>query len=159
MRHPPPVVDLLLESSVCDVMVCAQQNDFKSIIKNKLAEWDAPMSQIVSLTATSALSSLIFLSQFGGTLKSIFVKTFSSTTLRLRHGFVVMGIIDAFVYAHNNHRHNTDNPWKYEDCMEGRIRLLTAITPSYANAYSPSQDARLTVPSKDSAYRRPRPST
>ena len=33
-------------------------------MKNKLAEWDAPMSQIVSLTATSALSSLIFLSQF-----------------------------------------------------------------------------------------------
>ena len=46
-----------------------------------------------------------------------------------------MGIIDVFVYAHNNHRHNTDNPRKYEDCMEGWIRLLTAITPSYANAY------------------------
>ena len=46
-----------------------------------------------------------------------------------------MGIIDAFVYAHNYHRHNTYNPGEFEDCMEGRIRLLTAIAPSYAHAY------------------------
>ena len=88
-------------------------------MKNKLAEWDAPMSQIVSLTATSALSSLIFMSQFW---RNIFVKTLSSTTSNRQHGIVVMGISDAFVYAHNNHRHNTDNPRKYEDCMEGWIR-------------------------------------
>ena len=53
-----------------------------------------------------------------------------------QHGIVVMcWITDAAVHAHNHHRHNTDNPGKYEDCMEGRIRFLTAITPSYAHAY------------------------
>ena len=59
------------------------------------------MSQIVSLTTTGALSSLIYLSQFG----------------------------------HNYHQQNTDNPGNFEDFMEGRIRLLTAITPTYAHAH------------------------
>ena len=53
----------------------------------------------------------------------------------LQLGMVVTGIMDAFVYAHNYHRHNTDNLEKLGDCMEGRIRLLTAITPSYAHTY------------------------
>ena len=53
----------------------------------------------------------------------------------LRHQIVVMGIIDAIVNAHNYHRHNLDNAGEFGDCMEGRIRLLTAITPSYAHAY------------------------
>ena len=46
-----------------------------------------------------------------------------------------MGIIDAFGYAHDCHRRNTDNPGNSGDCMEGRIRLLTAITPTYAHAH------------------------
>ena len=46
-----------------------------------------------------------------------------------------MGVIDAFVSVHNDHRHNTNHPGNFEDCMEGRIRLLTAITPTYAHAY------------------------
>ena len=50
--------------------------------------------------------------------------------------FVVMGVIDAFVYAHNYHRRNLDNPANIGDCMEGRIRLMTAVTPTYAHAYS-----------------------
>ena len=53
-----------------------KKKDSTLITKHKLAEWDAPMSQIVSLTTTSALSSTICLSQFGGTLGSIFVETF-----------------------------------------------------------------------------------
>ena len=46
-----------------------------------------------------------------------------------------MGFIDAFVYAHNYHHHNVDNPGNFQDCMEERIRLMTAITPAYAHAY------------------------
>ena len=46
-----------------------------------------------------------------------------------------MGIIDAFVYAHNHHRRNLDNPGNFGDCMEGRNRLVTAITPTFAHAY------------------------
>ena len=46
-----------------------------------------------------------------------------------------MGVTDVFVYAHNCHRRNSDNPGNFGDCMEGRIRLTTAITPTCAYAY------------------------
>ena len=46
-----------------------------------------------------------------------------------------METADAFLYAHNYQRLNVVNPGKFEDCMEGTIRLLTAITPSYLHAY------------------------
>ena len=39
----------------------------------------------------------------------------------LQRGIVVMGFIDAFVYAHNYHRHNVDNPGKFQDCTEGEF--------------------------------------
>ena len=66
----------------------------------------------------------------------LFHDLITQTLLRsLQHGIVVMGVIDAFVNAHNYHRHNANNPGNFEDCMEGRIRLLTAITPRYAHAY------------------------
>ena len=32
-----------------------------------------------------------------------------------------------------NHRRNIDNPGNFGDCMEGRIRFITAITPAYAH--------------------------
>ena len=47
----------------------------------------------------------------------------------------IMCIIDAFVCAHNRHRRNLDNPGNFGGCMEGRIRLMAAITPTYAHAY------------------------
>ena len=53
----------------------------------------------------------------------------------LQYGIVVMGAIDAFVYAHNHHRLNVHNPKNFGDCMEGRNRFMTAITPTYAHAY------------------------
>ena len=45
-----------------------------------------------------------------------------------------MGFIDALVYAHHLHR-RIENPGKFGDCMEGRIRFLTATTAAYAHAY------------------------
>ena len=42
----------------------------------------------------------------------------------LQRGIVVMGVIDAFVYAHKYHSHNTDNLGNFEDCMAGRNRSL-----------------------------------
>ena len=33
------------------------------------------------------------------------------------------------------HRRNTDNPGNFAVCMEGRIRLLTGLSPTYAHAY------------------------
>ena len=46
-----------------------------------------------------------------------------------------MGFIDAFVYAHHQHRQSIENPVNFGDCKKGRIRFMTAITPAYAHAY------------------------
>ena len=46
-----------------------------------------------------------------------------------------MGFIDAFLYAHHQHRRSTENPGNFGDCMKGRIRFMTASTPACAHAY------------------------
>ena len=46
-----------------------------------------------------------------------------------------MGVIDVFVHVHNHHQRNLDNPGNFGDCMKGRVRFMTAITPAYAHAY------------------------
>ena len=46
-----------------------------------------------------------------------------------------MGFLDAFVYAHHQHRQGYENPGNFGDCMKGRIRFMTAITPAYAHTY------------------------
>ena len=83
-----------------------------------------------------------FLPQSGDKLlcyhgEAIFSTTWSpSFFLRsLQYGIVVMGVIDAFAYAHNHHRRNMDNPGNFGDCMKGRIRFKTAITPANAHTY------------------------
>ena len=45
-------------------------------------------------------------------------------------GSWVMGFIDAFVYAHHQHRRGVKNPGNFGDCMKGRIRFMIAITPA-----------------------------
>ena len=135
-------------------------------MKNKLAGWDAPMNQIVyepnclSLTAKSALFSLILLSRFGGTLASIFVETFSSiSSLKLYLQAFNMGWCSwellTLLCTPTTTTVTIRTIWrKSMGCMEGRIRFLTAITPSYVHAYqaSDSQDAHVTFLAKDSAY-------
>ena len=53
----------------------------------------------------------------------------------LQYRIVVMGFLDAFVYAHHQHRQGFENAGNFGDCMKGRIRFMTAITPAYAHAY------------------------
>ena len=110
---------------------CAQRDDFTLKMKNTHAEWDVFVSQIDYFfhILTSAFSFPTFSACFGGTPR------FPRENLFLQCGIVVMGLIDAFVYAHNNHRQNADNPGKFQDCMEGRIRLMTAITLAYVHAF------------------------
>ena len=45
------------------------------------------------------------------------------------------GFLDAFVYAHHKHRLDSENTGNFGDCMKGRVRFMTAITPAYAHAY------------------------
>ena len=51
-----------------------------------------------------------------------------------QYGIVVMGFIDAFVYAHHQHRQGFENPGNFGDYLKGRIRFMTAITPAYVHA-------------------------
>ena len=72
-----------------------------------------------------------------------------------------MGLIDAFVHAHNNHRRNIENPRNIGICMKGRIRFMTAITPACAHAYHVTgltrhipavQNQRFRLPSAKAKY-------
>ena len=42
----------------------------------------------------------------------------------LQYGIVVMGFIDAFVFAHLQHRQGLENPGNFGDYMKGRISAL-----------------------------------
>ena len=53
----------------------------------------------------------------------------------LQYGIVVMGFIDAIVCAHHQHRRSIEDSGNFGDCMKGRIRFMTAITPAYAHGY------------------------
>ena len=46
-----------------------------------------------------------------------------------------MGFLDALVYAHHQHCRILENTGNFGDCMKGRIRFMTAITPAYARAH------------------------
>ena len=53
----------------------------------------------------------------------------------LQYGIVVLGILDAFVYAHHKYRLDSANAGNFGDCLTRRVRFMTAITPAYAHAY------------------------
>ena len=48
---------------------------------------------------------------------------------------LALGLADAFVHAFNQQRRNRDDPGLFKDCMQGRIRLMTALAPAYANVH------------------------
>ena len=136
------------------------------------------MSSYADLDASM---NLIFFSHYNQCprLSDVFVKMWRNAGFRLRddillhdlitltllrskqHGIVVIGILDAFVYAHNFHRRNSTNPGKFEDCTEGHKRLMTAITPSYAHAFQSVCLAKhpIVYLTRNFACRQPRPST
>ena len=52
-----------------------------------------------------------------------------------QHCIFALGVINVFVHARKHHRHSWDNPGQFEDCMQGRIRLMTAVAPACAHAF------------------------
>ena len=52
----------------------------------------------------------------------------------LPYGILVLGFLDAFVYAHHKHRQDSENPGNFGDCMKGRIRFMMAITLAFAHS-------------------------
>ena len=53
----------------------------------------------------------------------------------LQHGIVVLGFLDAVVSAHQKHRLDSKNAGNFGDCVKGRIRFMTAITPAFAHTH------------------------
>ena len=52
----------------------------------------------------------------------------------IQYGIVFLGVL-MLVYAHHKHSLDSENCGKFVDCMKGRIRKMTAITPAYAHAF------------------------
>ena len=50
------------------------------------------------------------------------------------HCILAWGLVDAFVFAVNHHRHHRDDPGHIENLFQGRIRLMTALALAYAHA-------------------------
>ena len=61
----------------------------------------------------------------------------------LQYGFVVLGFLDAFVYAHHKHRRDSAKAGNFGYCMKGRVLLMKAITLAYAHAYQATCLAQL----------------
>ena len=75
----------------------------------------------------------------------------------LQYRIVVLGFLDAFVYARHKHRQDSENFGNFGDCMKGRIRFMTAITPPYAHAYEATCLARHTPGVPHHNFRLPKP--
>ena len=50
----------------------------------------------------------------------------------IQYGIVVLGFL---VFAHHKNRLDSENSGNFGDCMKGRVRFMTAITPAFAHAY------------------------
>ena len=75
----------------------------------------------------------------------------------LQYGITVMGVIDAFVHAHHQHRQSIENPGNFGDCMKGRIRFLTAVTPAFAHAHQATCLTRHMPAILEKNFRPPKP--
>ena len=115
-----------------------------STMKNRKirAALDAQMDLTHSLIFTCALACSIFENSFvvTGWLTCAEKASFtwfgySKILANIQYGVTVMGLIDAFVHAHYQHRRNIKNPGDTGDCMERRIRFMTALTLAYAHTY------------------------
>ena len=98
-------------------------------MKNKDAELDVVTSLALSLTLQRMPFSLQLRHRCleeccsSSSRSHLFYDLLTQVFLRsLQYEIVVMGVIDAFVYAHNHHRRNLDNPGNFGDC-EGESDL------------------------------------
>ena len=141
MLHAPPVLDELLESFCvwCSGMCTAKRFHVDDEEQNcRVGSPDEPGS-LTHYNKFPVLYDIVTTvwRNAGVRLRRdpFFHDLITQTLLRsLQCGTAVVGVIDAFVNAHNYHCRHTDNPGNFEDCMDGKIRLLTAITPTSNNA-------------------------
>ena len=89
-------------------IVCVRHKDVTLKVRNKRVELDVQMNLNLSLNTTSALLFKMFTSIWGQAtvlprrthlLHDLITQVFLRS---LQYGIVVMGVIDAFVHAHNH---------------------------------------------------------
>ena len=107
----------------------ARHKDFTLKEKNNYVEFDARMHPTLPYYNECPLLYNLFCSMWGHAaalprkghlLHDLITQVFLRS---LQYGIVAMGLIDSFVYAHNHHRRNIENPGNIGDFMEGRIRF------------------------------------
>ena len=91
----------LFVSYASSAMVSVRPKDFTSRERHRCVELDARMNPALSHTTMNVLC-----------CTQDFLRS-------VQHGIVVLGVIDDFVYAHDHHRRNIDNPGNFGDCMKG----------------------------------------
>ena len=138
MQVAPLVPDCLLGSFVLCAMAPRDGSMLMTTIK--VAGQVAMSRRIVCATATNVRAWPTFLPNSGDTRVFDHATSFSCTTsscklfaLGIQHGTLVL-VFFTLSCAHTHHGHNSDNPGDFENCMEGRIRMMTAVTPAHAHA-------------------------
>ena len=142
MRCVPFVLDLLLAFCASFSTGYVRLKDFTVKVMNRRVELDVLMIQTLSLPLQRMpllynMFTCIWVQatvhpRRNHLLHDLITQVFLRS---LQYGIVVMGFIDAFVYAHHRHRRSIENPANSGDCMKGRIRFMTAVRSAYAHAY------------------------
>ena len=136
-----PALDCLLASSASSVMGCALHGDFALRKTITPAVLDVRMHLIPFLTSMSVPGCTTFVSFWrhatilppkNHLLHDLITRLFLRS---LPYGIVVLGFHDAFVYAHHERCLDSANAGNFGDCLTGRVRFMTAITPAFAHAY------------------------
>ena len=117
-------------------MDCVLHGEFTLQRTTTHAVLDALMNLTLSLTTVNVPGFLTSFFLSGPQRDHLFHHLISRVSFQsLQYVIVVMGFLDAFVYAHHKHRHDSANAGNFGDCLTGRVRFMTAITPAFAHAY------------------------
>ena len=131
---PPSAVQVVTRAPVCPLglfgscaMVCVHRDVPMLTTTTKVAQTRVPRrAGLPSPLQPMSLASILV------NFRDLITHT---VCLGVQHGIVLLGFVDAFVYAHNRHRHNKDDPTYFENIMEERTRMMTALTLAYAHAF------------------------
>ena len=139
LRHVLRALGSPLVSYASSEIVFVPHKDFTLRERHRCVELDARVNPTPSHSTTNDLCCTAFFASVWGQAAvlprrvHLFHDLITQVFLRsLQCGIVAMGVIGVFVYAHNHHRRNIDNPGNFGDSMKGRIHFMTAIIPAYA---------------------------
>ena len=97
-------------------MVCVPRDVSMFTTTTKAADQGAKINKIAFATTTNVHALQLCWSISEGTQAFGHAMNFG-----IQHGVVVLGVMNALLYADNQHRSNKGNPSNYEICMEGAL--------------------------------------